>query len=337
MPKKLLNILSIALIYCGAVFGAGFASGREIFTFFSCYKTWGIISSIITGFAFSFFGYFVCCYAKQKNIKNTEDYLLELFPKPLAKFFTFIANIFLVLSFCIMITGCGTIFSEQFGFSAVFFSVASLLICFYVIKNDVSGLGIFNLLATPFMFIGVVALCFLCLNLPKVSAITPDKVATPLMSGLLYISYNMVSAVAVLISAAKIANTPKEAGFGGVLGGILIGIPLVLMSVALAYHWEVASFPMPFFRLIYENFPKLSLVCSFVLYFAMMTTAVSSGVGVLANVTPKKSGKYAILLCLFAFLISFLPFAKLVVSVYSAFGFIGIVLVFGIFIKISRK
>ena len=84
MVKKLLKILSIALIYCGAVFGAGFASGREIFTFFSCYKTAGIIVSIFAGFLFSFFGFFVCGYAKTKNITSSEKYYEELFPKWLA-------------------------------------------------------------------------------------------------------------------------------------------------------------------------------------------------------------------------------------------------------------
>ena len=59
MVKKLLKILSIALIYCGAVFGAGFASGKEIFTFFSCYKIAGIVASVFAGFLFSFFGFFI--------------------------------------------------------------------------------------------------------------------------------------------------------------------------------------------------------------------------------------------------------------------------------------
>ena len=74
MSKKLLNILSIALIYCGAVFGAGFASGREIFSFFSCYKTGGIVASVFAGFLFSFLGYTVCKYAKKKNMVYGEQY-----------------------------------------------------------------------------------------------------------------------------------------------------------------------------------------------------------------------------------------------------------------------
>ena len=337
MAKKLLNILSIALIYCGAVFGAGFASGREIFSFFSCYKAWGIVASFFSGFLFSFFGYHVCRYSKRKNLDNIEQYLTELFPKCIAKFFSFIANAFLVLSFCIMITGCGTLFFEQFKIPMVFACVLSLVVCFFVIKSRVSGLEVFNFFATPFMLVGVVALCILCFKLPKISDASPNEVLSPVISGIMYVSYNMVSAVAVLVSASKIAKTEGEAGFGGALGGAMVAIPLVLMSVILAYHWEVASFPMPFFALIHNNFMSLSIVCSVVLYFAMMTTAVSSGVSLVDNVEDKKSGKYALLLCFFAFIISFLPFAQLVLSVYSAFGVIGIALIIGIFIKILRK
>lgn len=337
MTRRFINILSIALIYCGAVFGAGFASGREIFSFFSCYKTWGIVSSIFTGFLFSFFGYFICKFAKQKNIENTESYLKELFPKSVANFFSAITNVFLVLSFCIMITGCGTILCEQFKIPGVFAAVFSLAVCFLVIKNRVSGLEVFNFFATPIMIAGVVMLCALCLKLPKESFVNTEQVFMPFLSGILYISYNMVSAVTVLVSTASIAKTDKEAARGGALGGVLIGIPLVLMSVVLAYHWEVASYPMPFFRLVYSNFPRFSLVCTVVLYFAMMTTAMSSGVAVLANVEARKSQKYALLLCFLALLVSFLPFAQLVLSVYSAFGVIGIVLVARIFIKILRK
>lgn len=337
MIKKLLNILSIALIYCGAVFGAGFASGREIFSFFSCYKVWGIVASFFSSFLFSFLGYNICKFSKNKNLENIEEYLKELFPKRAAKFFSFVANAFLVLSFCIMITGCGTLFYEQFNLPVVAGSLFSLVLCFVIIKNRISGLEVFNFIATPFMLIGVVVLCVLCTTLPKVSDISSDIAIFPFVSGVLYVSYNMVSAVAVLVSASKIAKTKYEAAFGGMVGGMLVGLPLVLMSVILAYHWEVASFPMPFFALIYDNFPKLAVICSMVLYLAMLTTAVSSGVSLLDNTQTKKSGKSALLLCTFALFVSFIPFAQLVLSVYSAFGIIGIVLIGAIFIKILEN
>ena len=337
MTKKLLNILAIALIYCGAVFGAGFASGREIFSFFSCYKTWGIVASVFSSFLFSFFGYHVCKFSKSKNIKTTEEYLKEIFSKRTAKVFSFFANVFLVLSFCIMITGCGTLFSEQLNIPIVSGALFSLVLCFFVIRNEVSGLEKFNFFATPFMLAGVVCLCVLCAFLPKVSDGVSDEVVFPMISGALYVSYNMVSAVAVLVSASKIAKTAREAALGGMLGGILTGVPLVLMSAILAYHWEVASYPMPFFALVHNNFLHLGALCSVVLYLAMLTTAVSSGVAVLENTKKEKCKKSALLLCVLAFFVSFMPFAQLVLTVYSAFGFVGIVLIIAIFIKILEN
>jgi len=337
VTKKLLNILSIALIYCGAVFGAGFASGREIFSFFSCYKLWGIAASVFSSFLFSFFGYHIAKYAKNKKLENIEEYLNELFPQNIAKSFSFAASAFLVLSFCIMITGCGTLFYEQFRLPVVFGALFSLVLCFVVIKNRVSGLETFNFFITPFMIAGVVTLCVMCLKLPKESAVFADEIFSPIISGVLYVSYNMVSATAVLISSSKIAKTEREASFGGLLGGILVAIPLVLMSVILAYHWEVASYAMPFFSLIHNNFKYLGIICSIVMYFAMLTTAVSSGVSLLDNAESKKGGKYAVLLCIFAFFVSFMPFTQLVLSVYSSFGFVGIALIIAIFIKILKN
>lgn len=337
MVKKLLKILSIALIYCGAVFGAGFASGREIFTFFSCYKATGIISSVFVGFLFSFFGFFVCGYAKTKNITSPEKYYEELFPKTISKVTAFFTNAFLVMSFAIMITGCGTLLSEQVGISSIYGSLASLILCFFVIQNDVSGLEKFNLLVTPFMLVGVIVLCLLSLNLPAVSDIGMGEGIPAAISGILYLSYNMVSAVAVMVSSAKIAQTPKDAAIGGAVGGIFVAIPLVLMSVILGQHWEVASMPLPFFSLIYNNFPRLSFICSIVLYIAMLTTATSSGVAALSCTKGRNAGKWAYLLCFFAFFMSFIPFGTLIQTVYTGFGFIGIVLVVGIFIKILRK
>lgn len=337
MGKKLLNILSIALIYCGAVFGAGFASGREIFTFFSCYKAIGIVASVFVGFLFSFFGYIVCKYAKMHKIKNVDEYFKELFPEKIAATFSVVANAFLVLSFCIMITGCGVLFAEQLKTMPLAGVLVSLLICFFVIKNDVSGLEKFNLIITPIMLCGIVLLCALCFLLPKTTPIYVDEVVFPAVSGLLYISYNMVSAAAVLVSSAKIAQKPYQAGWGGAIGGIMIGVPLVMMSTVLARHWEVANKPLPFFSLIYDNFSAFSFVCWVVLYFAMLTTAVSSGVAVVENISPEKNVKTVLLLCLLALFMSFVPFTTLVQSVYSVFGFIGVALIIGIIIKTLRK
>ena len=339
MIKSMIHILSIALIYCGTVFGAGFASGQEIVSFFSSHFLWGVVLSVFVGFLFSFFGYAVCSKAKEFGLNSAKEYFGFLFPKAVSGLLHFICMAFLVVSFCIMIAGCGTLFKEQFSLRPMIGSLFSLVICYKIIKNRVGGLARFNAVITPFMFLGVVALCCVVLTRTDVdfSLLEQGRPHKAAFSGALYLSYNLVSAAAVLAPSAAIAKSKRQAGLGGALGGILVAVPLVLLSLVLtlfpAFHTE----QLPFFALICAMHPKLKLACAGLLYCAMLTTAASSGVSVLARVKPKFTGKYAAVLCAAAFAASFVPFDVLVKTMYSAFGVCGLVLILGIVKSIFRK
>lgn len=340
MIKNMMHILSIALIYCGTVFGAGFASGQEIVSFFSSHFLWGIFTSVFVGFLFSFFGYIICAKAKQLSFNSAKEYFDFLFPKVISEILHFICMSFLVVSFCIMIAGCGTLFQEQFTIKPVIGSLFSLVICYKIIKNKVGGLARFNAVITPFMFLGVVVLC--CIVLCRTDASNQALEHTgsfkgASFSGMLYLSYNLVSAAAVLVPCSAIAKSKRHAGFGGLFGGILVAVPLVLLTVILTLYPDFQNDQLPFFALICALHPKLKLLCGLLLYCAMLTTAASSGVSVIARVRPKYSGKFAAVLCAAAFAASFIPFDILVKTMYSIFGVCGLLLIFGILKSILSK
>lgn len=216
----MIHILSIALIYCGTVFGAGFASGQEIVSFFSSHFLWGVVLSVFVGFLFSFFGYAVCSKAKEFGLNSAKEYFDFLFPKAVSGLLHFICMAFLVVSFCIMIAGCGTLFKEQFSLRPMIGSLFSLVICYKIIKNRVGGLARFNAVITPFMFLGVVALCCVVLTRTDVdfSLLEQGRPQKAAFSGALYLSYNLVSAAAVLAPSAAIAKSKRQAGLGGRFG-----------------------------------------------------------------------------------------------------------------------
>ncbi len=339
MSQGFIEIISIALIYCGTVFGAGFASGQEIVGFFSSHQRWGVAVSVFVGFLFSWFGYAVCTKAKEYKRNSAKEYFGLLFPETVSKILNFICMSFLVVSFCIMITGAGTLFQEQFSIKPVFGALFSLVICYKIMKNAVYGLRWFNAVITPFMFLGVVALGCAALaqadtNAAVLESGNPQRAA---FSGILYFSYNMVSAAAVLASCASLAETKRRAGLGGALGGIFIAIPLVLLSLVLTLFPEYQGEQLPFFALICAIQPKLKPFCGVLLYSAMLTTAASSGVSVLAQTKPRFTGKYAAILCAAAFAASFVPFNVLVKTMYTAFGVCGLLLILGILKSIIRK
>ena len=339
MIKSLINILSIALIYFGTVFGAGFASGQEISAFFSAHKSCGVLVSLFVGFMFSFFGYIICKKSKTYNLNSAGELFDLLFSKKIASFLNFICMSFLAVCFCIMIAGCGALFAEQFSANAILGTFFSLLICYIIIRNKTDGLAWFNSLITPFMIVGMIVLCVLCLNgtKPDFEGVRASDVGMASFSGLLYLSYNIMSAAAVLVPCAKISGKPVEAGVGGALGGILITFPMVLLSKVLTDFPETWSSQLPFFALVYSKFPNLKLLCAIILYCAMLTTAASSGVSILAKVKDKYSGKSALILCITAFFVSYIPFDVLVKSMYSIYGVCGIILIIGIIRSFSSK
>lgn len=339
MTQGLLNILSVALIYCGTVFGAGFASGQEIFSFFSGHGFWGVFASVFAGVLFCILGFEICKRAKKISFLTIREYLDFLFPRWMSHLLHFVCSAFLVVTFCIMITGCGTLMCEQFYVHPAFGALVSLIICYVIIKNNVSGLAWFNGIVTPFMFVGVTLLCVWGLigwgTEPEILSQSTPKAA--LVSGGLYVSYNMLSAAAVLVPATKISKNLRQATSGGAFGGLLVAIPLTLMTLLLARHPEVQSAQMPFFALVSAYNPFLRHFCSIILYCAMLTTAASSGVSVLPGGQGKFTKIYAILLCAVAFVSSFVPFAMLVKTMYTAFGICGILFILGIIKSFFRK
>ena len=328
MKQGLLEILSIALIYCGTVFGAGFASGQEVVSFFSTHALHGVVVSVFAGFLFSFFGYLVCAQAKTHALQSATDYFRFLFSKRVSVLLSLLCTAFLVVSFCIMIAGCGTLFYEQFSLRPVVGSLVSLCICYRIMRQRVGGLAQLNGIVTPLMFFGVVVLCALVLaQTPEFTQVQKGKLTEASVSGVLYISYNMVSAVAVLVPCAAIATTRRRAAWGGAIGGLLVAVPLVLLAFTLVMHPSVQKEQMPFFSLICALRPGLKPICSAILYGAMLTTAASSGVSVVTQAPQKISKIYALLLCFLALVASFVPFDVLVKTMYTLFGLCGILLI----------
>lgn len=336
--NRVVKILAIALIYCGTVFGAGFASGQEIFRFFSAYGMWGIVTAIFVGFLFSVFGWFICFRAKQFSLADGMSYFRFLFSSKIATMVSVLCSLFLAVTFCIMIAGCGTLAREHLSLRPVVGATASLALCVFIIQRKVQGLAGLNAVITPFLFLGVIAFCVLILQDAENGAVLPawEAPGNALFSGVLYVSYNIVSVAAVLAPAAHMATTKEDAALGGLLGGILVAIPQVLMTICLALWPECQIYPLPFFTLVCSKNSVMAPLCALLLFGAMLTTAASAGVSVLAKVPKRYSHASLVSLCLLALLASFVPFDALVRVLYTAFGVCGLVVTAGIIKSIWR-
>ena len=99
------NIKAVAVIV-GAVIGAGFASGQEIYSFFNAYNANGLLGIVVSSILLGIIIYKVLKRANKYNLKNYNELLEHMnVPSKIKQVFSIIINLFLLISFYIMVAG----------------------------------------------------------------------------------------------------------------------------------------------------------------------------------------------------------------------------------------
>ena len=112
------EIFMIVLVIIGALIGAGFASGQEIYSFFYSYGIIGLAGIIITFILISFATYKSLKLICENEIDNYDEFLgIFIKNRNVTKVINIVLNILLLVSFYIMIAGFGAYFEQEIGVS----------------------------------------------------------------------------------------------------------------------------------------------------------------------------------------------------------------------------
>ena len=331
MKKEKKQILTIAAVYIGAIIGAGLASGQELTLFFVRFGIRGLWGAAIAGAAFAVLGALLLSRAKKMQCSSYEEYLQIIFGKKISAVFYFIVRAFLAVSFCVMLSGSGALFSEQFHLPPFSGVLLTALICFLAFCGNLKGLTAINVLLVPLMLLGMFCVCTAYLLLQARETWLAFQIGDSrfLLSVLLYVSFNMLGGAAVLVPLSKTAKTEREACLGGLLGGLalLLVIVLACITLYLAEHTVIGQ-QLPILALSRRFSNAVSFLYALVLYMAMLTTAVANGFSALEPFVQrgKSRRKTAALFCLASIPLSLLPFNGLIESCYTLFGFLGLLL-----------
>lgn len=335
MKKDKGKILKISAVYAGAVLGAGFASGQELMVFFVRYGVRGLWGSAIAGVLFAIVGALLLVRAKALPRASYRDYLTSVFGKRASAVLYSIVELFMAVSFCIMLSGSGAMFREQFHLPPIVGVLITSAVCFFVLQSDLKGLTTVNMILVPFMVLGMIFVCVGYILSQHHTVWLPFSVGDEkfMISVLLYVSFNMLTAAAVLVPLSRLAESKKTAAAGGILGGLALLLTAVLACVVLyaAYDGIVGS-ELPLLAVSQQLGTALSFVYALVLYMAMLTTAAANGFSVVEHFVGKGRDRRATsaVLCLVSVPLSLIPFSQLVESCYTAFGVVGLVLMSGI-------
>jgi uncharacterized membrane protein YkvI len=334
---KLKNILKIVFVIIGCIIGAGFASGQEILLFFNSYGEkglWGIALQSIIILAVI---YKVFKITTQKNIHTYEEFInatIKINSKRVKNIVISIINLFLLISFYIMIAGSFAFFKQEYSIQNIIFHIFIIGICYIVFTGNLNGIIKLNTICIPILIALILGLFIK--NIDTINKFESLQLSETtllhnwLMSSLLYASYNSIMLIPVLIPLSKLVQKKSDISKVSYISGIII-FCLALVIYRLLYTvMGDTKMEIPLIHIAGKFGTTYKYLYGLVIIAAIFTSAISSGYAFLTNVTKSNAGYkiVAAIMCICALFFARIGFSNLVNLLYPIFGYIGLIQLF---------
>ena len=333
------NVFKIVFVIIGTLIGAGFASGQEIYVFFFSYGIKGFIGIIISSVGMGGLIYKTLGIINKYNINSYKDLLDILIKnKKENKYFNFkniinlIINIFILVTFFIMIAGFGAYFEQQFGINSLVGSSILAILNFVIFLTSVKGVIKANELLVPMLIVFLVIIGFINIidiNIVKLgNYIIRTNQSNYILSAIIYASYNSILLIPVLITLKKYINTKKQILFISLIGTIIvILLATIIFLILIRVDVDITKLEMPAVYVVSNIFKFLEIIYGFIILGSIFTTSISLGTSFLQNVSKNKRSytQIAAIMCITSILTSQIGFSNLINLLYPIFGYLGLI------------
>ena len=335
------NVLKIVFVIIGTLIGAGFASGQEIYIFFFSYGMEGIIGIIISSLVMGVIIYKTLELVNKYNINNYKDFLNILIKSKnikedkyfnLKNIINLIINIFILVTFFIMIAGFGAYFEQQFGLNSLIGSSILALLNFVIFLTSVKGVVKANEILVPMLiiFLIIVGLINLAdINILKLgNYIIRTNQSNYIVSAVIYSSYNSILLIPVLITLKKYINNKEHILFITLITTIItILLATMIFLILIKVDVDIAKLEMPAVYVVSNIFKPLEIIYGFIILGSIFTTSISLGTSYLQNVSKSKKSytQIAVIMCITSVVISKIGFSNLINLLYPVFGYLGLI------------
>ena len=330
---------AIAMAVVGLIVGAGFASGQEMMQYFVAFGRMGIWGAVMAGIIMA---------ASAAAVLSLASYFLAdehtaVFDRISSPIMSRVLDIAVMITLFstgfVMFAGAGSNLNQQFGLPIWVGSVIMMVLVLAAGMLDVDKVSAIIGGITPFIIVFLVGAAIYSIvnadgTLAELEPATAGLLTTLpnwWVSALNYVGFSLMVAVSMAIVIGGTQINPREAGIGGLAGGVTYGGLLVLCSVALFYSVEeVGGDDMPMLTIVDRVNPTLGVAMAVVVYGMIFNTAIGMFYALGKRLTRNRKdrfrpvflGSVAVGLAL-----SFIGFQTLVSTVYPAIGYIGIVLI----------
>lgn len=338
-----MEIIKIICTIIGTFIGAGFASGKEIYIFFYRYNLYGIIGTIISCLFVGFIIFKVMNIVKFYNIKNYNEFLNYIIEKKLLrKILINIIDIFLIISFCVMVTGFSAFMYQEFRINKFIGLFIILFFSYLLLRKKAEGIIRINNIVIPiiiFVILYVVVKNFNSFN--TIIFINEEKNKLNfLLPSILYANYNLLTIIPIVVTVSNIIKNKKNIKYISIICTII----LLILSLSIFFilnqkDVNINNLDMPVVFIV-GNLGKIYkyIYCG-VIGISIFTTAISVGYGYLQNYENNKKiyNKRIIILLICAIISTEIGFSKLIEILYPVFGAIGLLQSYEVIKKKLRK
>lgn len=340
------NVLKVVFVIIGTLIGAGFASGQEVYLFFFSYGMKGLIGILISSIIIGVVIYSTFNILNKYKMNTYKDFLNILIPKntKLKIIANFIINIFILITFFIMIAGFGAYFEQEIGINRLVGSLVLAIITFIVFMTSIKGVVKVNELLVPILigFIFIIGIISIkdthILNLENY--VIRTNYTNFALSAVLYSSYNSILLIPVLITLNNYVKNKKQIFYISFISAIVtILLSVIIFLLLVRVDVDISKLEMPVVYVVSNMFKILRYIYGVIILGSIFTTAISLGVSFLQNTAKNKKGytQIAIIMCITSVIISKFGFSNLVSLLYPIFGYLGLIQILRLcVIKISK-
>lgn len=324
----------IIFVLIGTFVGAGFASGKEVFNFFTCYSYYSIISIII--FSLLLFLLIFKCLNIKSNLKinSYSEFIFYLEKKYKFfnhKFFLFIINIYLASSFYIMIIALSSLFNYQFNIAKFITIASTIFICFFIFyKKNINFIYAINSILMPVLIVFMLSLCLLNINFNNINFDVPinNNFFVAIFMGLLYFSYNSLLLIPITFDLKISENKKNNFKISFIFSFIIFIITFLINLLLLSFYNLVYNLELPILFISNSSIKIFSFFYFFIILSAIFTTMISSGYSFIINFNNNNYKVKLIIFLLFSFIFCLFSFSSLINFFYPLFGLIGFIQIF---------
>lgn len=329
------NILKVVSVIIGSLIGAGFASGQEIYLFFFSYGKEGLIGIVISCIIMGLVIYKTLKIVNTHDIHTYKDFLDIVIKKnkKIKEIINNIVNIFLLVSFFIMVSGFGAYFSQELKINSLVGSGLLAIVAYLTLRKSIEGTVKANEILVPviivtILFIGIVMLGRNNLWQTMESIVKVNN-KNFILSSILYSSYNSILLVPVLIALKQYLKDKKQILKITVISVFIIGLlGGIIYFLLTKTNVDIRTLEMPAVYIISRNAKFLKYIYGVVILGSIYTTVVSLGTSYLQNrFVGKQNKRYtqiAGIMCITSVLISKIGFSNLVGILFPVFGYLGL-------------